>query len=288
MAARLIQAGHQVSVWNRSPAAAEPLAKAGASVASSPRDAATNADFVIAMVRDDEASRQVWLAPETGALVGMRNGAIAIESSTVSREWISELGKAAQSSSISLLEAPVSGSRPQAEAGQLIYFVGGDEDTAKQAEPVLRTLGTELYYVGSLGTGAMTKLATNALLGIQVTAMAELLGILKCSGADTGRVLQAIAGTVVCSVFAKRVADGMLAEDFAPQFPVELVAKDFGYVLAAAGAPELAPTIAAAYQVFTDAQRRGMGPEHLTCVVKLFGECSPLPTYPSTPPARHQ
>lgn len=200
------------------------------------------------MVRDDEASRQVWLSPETGALAGMRNSSIAIESSTLSRKWILELGKEAQALGISFLEAPVSGSRPQAEAGQLIYFVGGDEEAA------------------------MTKLATNALLGIQVTAMAELVGILKRSGVDAGRVLQAVAGTVVCSPFAKRAADGMLAGDFAPQFPVELVAKDFGYVLAAAGTPDLAPTIAAAHRVFSQVEGRRLGAEHLTSVVKLFGE----------------
>lgn len=272
MAARLLHAGHQVTVWNRSPVAAEPLLKAGASLAASPREAVTNADFVIGMVRDDEASRQVWLSPETGALAGMRNGAIAIESSTMSREWIFELGKEAQALGISFVEAPVSGSRPQAEAGQLIYFVGGDEEAAKRAEPLLETMGGAIHYVGPLGAGAMTKLATNALLGIQVTAMAELVGILKRSGVDADRVLQAVAETVVCSPFAKRAADGMLAGDFAPQFPVELVAKDFGYVLVAAGTPDLAPTIAAAHRVFNQAEERGLGTEHLTSVVKLFGE----------------
>jgi 3-hydroxyisobutyrate dehydrogenase len=272
MASRLIHAGHQVTVWNRSPVDAKLLLKAGASLATSPREAASNADFVIAMVRDDEASRQVWLPSETGALAGMRNGAIAIESSTMSRKWILELGKEAQALGISFLEAPVSGSRPQAEAGQLIYFVGGDEEAAKRAEPLLETMGGSIHYIGPLGTGAMTKLTINALLGIQVTAMAELIGILKRSGVDAGRVLQAVAGTVVCSPFAKRAADGMLAEDFSPQFPVELVAKDFGYVLAAAGTPDMVPTIAAAHRVFSEAKERGLGAEHLTSVVKMFGE----------------
>jgi 3-hydroxyisobutyrate dehydrogenase len=271
MAARLLQAGHKVTVWNRSPDAADALAAAGAGKAATPREAVKDADFVIAMVRDDAASRQVWLAPENGALAGMRRGAIAIESSTLSRDWIAELDKAAQALRVPLLEAPVSGSRPQADAGQLIYFVGGDEESAKLAEPLLSAMGSAIHYVGSLGTGAMTKLATNALLGIQVTAMAELIGILKRSGVDAGRVLQAMAGTVVCSPFAKRAADGMLAADFAPQFPVELVAKDFGYVLAAAGSAESAPTIAAAHRVFAMAQERGLGAEHLTSVVKLSG-----------------
>lgn len=270
MATRLVQAGHQVTVWNRSPAATEPLEKLGATVASSPRAAAVDAEFVIAMVRDDKASRFVWLDPEAGALAGMGPNAVAIDSSTLSRDWIMELGKAIAVSGIPFLEAPVSGSRPQAEAGQLIYFVGGGEETAKRAEPVLNAMGSSIHYVGTLGSAAMTKLATNALLGIQVTAMAELIGILKRSGADVGRVLEAVAGTVVCSPFAKRAADSMLSGRFAPQFPVELVAKDFEYVLASTAAPESAPTLAAAQRVFAEAEQRGLGAEHLTSVVKLF------------------
>ncbi len=272
MAARLLQAGHQVSVWNRSPSAAEALAEAGAHVAATPHDAAQGADFVIAMLRDDEASQQVWLAPNTGALAAMREGAIAIESSTLSRHWIAELGSAVLAFGVQFLEAPVSGSRPQAEAGQLVYFLGGDEATAQAAESLLSTMGCAIHYVGPLGSGAMTKLATNALLGIQVTALAELIGILQHAGVNADRVIQAMAATVVCSPFAKRAADGMLAANFTPQFPVELVAKDFGYVLAAAGSAESAPTIAAALQVFTAAEQRGWGDEHRTSVVKLFGE----------------
>lgn len=270
MAGRLLQAGHQVTVWNRSPAATEQLEKLGATVASTPRAAAVNAEYVIAMVRDDKASRFVWLDPEAGALGSMGPNAVAIDSSTLSQEWILELGKAIAASGIPFLEAPVSGSRPQAEAGQLIYFVGGGEETAKRAELVLSAMGSSIHYVGAQGSAAMTKLATNALLGIQVTAMAELIGILKHSGADAGRVLEAVAGTVVCSPFAKRAADSMLSGSFAPQFPVELVAKDFEYVLASAATPESALTLAAARQVFAEAERRGLGGEHLTSVVKLF------------------
>lgn len=272
MAARLLQAGHQVTVWNRSPAAAEVLVNAGAGLASTPREAAAGADFVIAMLRDDEASRQVWLEQETGALAGMRKGAIAIESSTLSKAWVVELGEAVQAAGVAFLEAPVSGSRPQAEAGQLIYFVGGAEETVRLAEPLLKVMGSTIHYVGVAGAGAITKLATNALLGIQVVTMAEIIALLKRSAIDVDDALRAIAGTVVCSPFARRVAEGMLAEDFAPQFPVELVAKDFGYVLAAAGSPRSAPTMAAVHQVFAEAEKRGFGAEHLTAVVKLFGE----------------
>ena len=270
MACRLVKTGHQLTVWNRSPAACAPLVQIGAQRAASPREAVQTADFVIAMVRDDAASRQVWLDHGTGALAGMRQGAIAIESSTLSPAWVVELGRTLQASGIRFLEAPVSGSRPQAEAGQLVYFVGGDAETVQQAAPLLAVMGSSAHAVGPVGGAAMAKLTTNALLGIQVTTMAELLNMLQRAGVDAQRVLQAVAGTAVCSPFAKRTADSMLAGDFSPQFPVELAEKDFAYVLACAASPDCAPTLTAAHQVFVEAARQGLGHSHLTAVVKLF------------------
>src|SRR5919109_4498430 len=125
MAANLVKAGYGVRVWNRTADAATPLVEAGARQAPSPREAAAGAAFVIAMLRDDEASRKVWLDPENGAFRALDPQAVAIESSTLTLDWIRNLGQAAAEQGLSLLEAPVAGSRPQAEAGQLIYLCGG-------------------------------------------------------------------------------------------------------------------------------------------------------------------
>lgn len=270
MAANLVKAGHQVTVWNRSPQAVEALLAAGAKAAATPREAAAGADFVMAMVRDDDASRQVWLAADTGALAGMSAGTVAIESSTLSAGWIHELGAHAAERGLSLLEAPVSGSTPQAEAAQLVYLIGGDADTLARTEPVLKAMGASIQHVGPLGAGALAKLATNTLLGIQVTVLGELIGMLQRAGADPARTLAAVAATPVWSVVAGRIAGSMLAGDFAPQFPIELIEKDFGYTLQAAGSDAQAPTIAAAREVFRQALRQGMGKDHMTGVVRLF------------------
>ena len=106
MAAHLIKAGHKLTVWNRTPKAAEALLAAGATWAKTPAEAARGADFVIAMVRDDAASRSVWCDPATGALAAMQPGAIAIESSTLSVCWMRELGRLAQACRIGFVEAP--------------------------------------------------------------------------------------------------------------------------------------------------------------------------------------
>jgi len=270
MAANLLKAGFGVTVWNRTSDAAESLVAAGARQAKTPKEAAFGAAFVMAMVRDDEASRTVWLDPETGALSGMESDAVAIESSTLTPDWVRELAAAAAARGVALLEAPVSGSRPQAEAGQLVYLVGGDEATLKRAEPVLKAMGSAIHHVGPTGAGALVKLATNALLGTQVTVLAELIGMLKAAGVDAGRAMQAISGTSVWAPVAGYLSGTMLAGNFAPQFPVELIEKDFGYTVGAAGSPEAVPTIAAARDVFRRAIEVGLGRENMTGVVRLF------------------
>ncbi|MDJ1501557.1 NAD(P)-dependent oxidoreductase [Xanthocytophaga agilis] len=270
MAKNLIKAGHRVIVWNRTPQATIDLVKEGATQANSPKEAAAQADFVLAMVRDDEASRQVWLDPENGALQGMKKEAIAIESSTVTPVWIKELAGTLTAKGISFLEAPVSGSRPQADAAQLVFFVGGDHTIFTRTEPILKAMGSTIQYVGPWGSGALVKLTTNALLGIQVTAYAELIGMLKRSGMDAQSALAAISKTSVWSPVAGYLTSTMLTENFTPQFPVELIEKDFSYILTTAGSSESAPMTDAALHVFQKAIAQNLGQENMTSVVRMF------------------
>ncbi|WP_305074439.1 NAD(P)-dependent oxidoreductase [Propionivibrio sp.] len=270
MAANLIKAGHSLTVWNRTPKAAEASLAAGAQWAASPFAAAKAADFVISMVRDDAASKSVWCDPERGAFAAMRPDAIAIESSTLSVDWIRELGKSAQARGIDLLEAPVSGSRPAAEAAQLVYLAGGEANVLASAEGVLKSMGAAIHHVGPIGSGTLVKLATNALLGIQVTALAELIGMLRRCGTDVVKAVQAIAETPVWSPVDNVIAGSMLRSDFQPQFPVELIEKDFGYALTAAGSDAAAPTLAAARAVFRQGIAHGLGGDNMTAVARLF------------------
>ena len=272
MAANLLKAGHQVTVWNRSPSATTALLKAGAKITASPAVGASNADFVISMVRDDEASRRVWLDAEHGALAAMKVGAIAIESSTLSTEWIHQLGDNAQKRGIALLEAPVSGSRPAAEAGQLVYLVGGEACVLAKTQDILKAMGSAIHHVGPVGTGTLVKLATNALLGIQVIALAELIAMLQRGGAEVDVALKAIAATPVWAPVANYLAATMQQNDFRPQFPVELIEKDFGYAMAAAGSETSAPILSAARSVFQEGIKRGLGGDNMTAVIRLYSE----------------
>ncbi len=271
MARNLLAAGHELAIWNRDAAKAAELVAAGASAARTPRAAAQGVAIAIAMLRDDEASRSVWLDPEDGALGGLAEGAVAIESSTLTPAWVRELAGRVAAVGARMLDAPVAGSRPQAEARQLIYFIGGEEAALATVRPVLEAMGGALHHVGAVGDGAAVKLALNALFGIQVAAMAEQIGALARAGLDLPRALDAMIATSVCSPAAKAAAASMLASAFAPQFPVSLAEKDLGYALAQAGSHDVAaPMTLAARAVFAAAATAGFGDDNLTAVARLY------------------
>lgn len=271
MAASLIKAGYSVTVWNRSATKAAPLQSLGAKLASSPRDAAAGADIVISMLRDDEASRRAWLDASDGALAGMSQGSIAIESSTLTPAWVKKLAQAAAQQDVDFLDAPVAGSRPQAEAAQLIYLVGGEAQVLQRAEAVLKSMGGAVHHVGGVGSGAVVKLMVNALFGMQVAAMAELLGMAQHAGLDSAKVLEIISSTPVASPAAKIAGQGMLAKNFSPMFPVELVEKDFGYALdAASDVNSVLPLTQSTHAVLRNALAHGLGEQNLTAVAQLY------------------
>lgn len=269
MAAALLRAGHSVTVWNRTAARAQPLVEQSARLANSPRAAAGDAEIVLAMVRDDEASRQVWLSPGDGALTAMSKDAIGVESSTLSVGWIRELAASFAARGVPFLDAPVVGTRAQADTASLIHLIGGDVETMARAKPVLSAIGSVAHHAGPAGAGAALKLVVNALLGIQVAALGELLGAAEQMGLDRRRAGEVLVEMPSCSASAKGVTQAMLARNFAPAFPVELVEKDLGY-LADETPPDAAPISAAARAVFARAIAAGLAADNMTAVAKLY------------------
>jgi 3-hydroxyisobutyrate dehydrogenase len=268
MAARLLGAGHQVSVYNRSPAPLRDLEAAGALAGRTPRAAAEGAEIVIATVRDNEASRAIWCDEQGGALKGLGASAIAIESSTLTPIWVKELAAKVQQTGAGFLDAPVVGSRPQADAGQLIHLVGGDADIFNQAKGALSALGGAAYHVGPVGAGAMLKLAVNALFGIQVAALAELLALLKNSDCDPAAVTEALTSLPVTSPAAKGALALIDAKSDAPLFPIDLVEKDFAYALDHPGAA--LPMTKAGHECFAKAKAEGLAAFNITAIARLY------------------
>lgn len=265
VAARLIDAGYDVRVWSRNASKADALVGRGASRADTPRAAAADADYVIAMVRDDEASRSVWLDPRQGALDAVRPEALAIESSTLSYHWTVDLGAAARARSIRLIDAPVAGSRVQAETGKLIYLAGGTQEAFKNVQPLLLSIGSSALHVGAYGSGMLAKLCTNVSLGVQTAMLAELCAMLRAQNVDPAPILAAVAQTPVWSQAASRCLTSMIGRSFEPQFPTALMEKDLHYASALA-APARMPTIAGATDLYRDAIAKNLGSSNFTSV----------------------
>jgi 3-hydroxyisobutyrate dehydrogenase len=234
LARNLCASGHQVIVANRSPEPVQQLVAGGATAADSPAQAADRADVVLVAVSDDDASESVWLDPSTGILAGAQRGSLAVEVSTLSPGWIQKLATAADQGGLRFLEAPMIGSRPQVEARALIHLVGGTAEVLGDARGVLEDSAARIHHVGGHGTAATMKLIVNASFAIQVAAMAELLGLVRRTGLDPAEAAGFLTELPVTSPVAARAINTMIAGDFAPNFPVRLVAKDLRYLAALA------------------------------------------------------
>jgi 3-hydroxyisobutyrate dehydrogenase-like beta-hydroxyacid dehydrogenase len=249
MASRLLAAHHEVVVYNRTSERARPLEQRGAKVASTPKDLASGVDVIFSSVANDAALEQVMFGPD-GALEGTRAGSIVIEMSTVNPRISRRLHEAARTKGVSVLDAPVSGSTVQAEQGQLVIFVGGEEDVYEKCRPVLAVLGSKTFYLGPSGAGATMKLCVNTLLGLGVQALAEAIALGLKAGLPRERFLQVLGETAVVSPSQKAKLENARKDEYPAAFALRLMFKDFGLIVETA--LELAvpmPATAAAVQV---------------------------------------
>ena len=272
MAARLLSAGFPLSVYNRSRAKSDMLAGAGAFVADSPREAAARSEIVISMVADDAASRGVWLGDD-GALAGAVAGALLLESSTLSVAWVRELAAAANVKKCDFLDAPVTGTKPHAAAGELFFMVGGSAEGFARAREVLSVLGREALYLGPNGSGALLKLINNFVCGVQAASFAEALSLIRMSGLDREKSVAVLSNSALASPLIKRIVTAMTADDFTPNFPLKLMAKDIGYAINEGEKCGLSlQTAIPALDIFKRAVGQKLGDEDFSAVVKSVGK----------------
>jgi len=229
MAGRVLTAGFPLAVYNRNPEKTASFAKAGAFVARTPRDAAARADIIISMLADDNASRAVWLDKDTGALAAAAPGTWLVESSTASVQWIHELAVAAKQRQCELLDAPVTGSKPQAAAGELLFLVGGSAEALAAVRPVLVVMSRDVLHLGPLGSGATLKLINNFLCGVQAASLAEAMALLNASGLDKEKSIAVLTAGAPGSPLLKILTTRAAANDFTPNFVLRLMAKDLTY-----------------------------------------------------------
>ncbi len=234
MAGRYLEAGFTVAVWNRSKAKAEDLIARGARWATSPEDAAIDADAVVTMVADDEASRAVWMTKD-GAAATMKAGTLAIECSTVSHRHVLEMAQGLRERGIVYIDSPVTGLPDAAASGRLTLLVGADAADLKRARPFLTPLATTIRHFGAVGTGTVYKLINNLMGAIQIAGIAEGLAIAEQAGLDMKLVLEAVETGVAASPQVLRHSKRMVERNFAgATFTASLRQKDAAYAVALA------------------------------------------------------
>ncbi len=259
MAQNLAKAGFTLRVYNRTPQRMQPLAAAGASACASPAEAARGAAFVVSMVADDQATRQVMLGSD-GVVAAAAPGTVIIDSSTNTPAMAREAAAAAKARGIHYLDAPVSGSIAQARGRELVFMVGGEAEGLAMAIPVLQAMGRMHRHMGPSGAGATIKLINNMLSGITSAALAESMAVAEAAGLDPGTTLEVLGEGAAGSRLVRTKIPKMLGRDFSPQFQLALMEKDLRYFLALAQEMDCpAPIASVVRSQYQGARRADLG-----------------------------
>jgi 3-hydroxyisobutyrate dehydrogenase-like beta-hydroxyacid dehydrogenase len=234
MGHNLLEAGFPLVVWNRTASRAESLVAAGARLAASAKEAAARADILITIVSDPPALEQVlWGGDEKsgGALAALKKDALYIDSSTVSPALARKVAAASAARGIRFLDAPVTGGTWGAEKGELLFMVGGEEETLEAARPVLSAMGKKIFHLGPSGAGQTIKLAMNLLLALEVDAFAESLALVTGAGLAGEKLVEVMQSSMARAGVLDVKAPVMLKGDYRPSFPLRLMHKDLSLAL---------------------------------------------------------
>ncbi|MGB2627748.1 MAG: NAD(P)-dependent oxidoreductase [Candidatus Acidiferrum sp.] len=254
MAANLLKAGHSLTVWNRTASRAQDLITAGAKLAQDPRGVAAASEILITMVSDPPALEEVLWGHEgknDGALEGLKPGTTYIDCSTISPVLVKKIAAYCAQHKIKFLDAPVTGGDWGAREGTLTFMIGGDRETFHEAEPIFGVMGKKWFHLGPNGAGQTIKLAMNALLALQINAIAEGIALVTKAGLKGEQLFEVLQASMARSGVLDVKVPLMLKGDFKPSFPLRLMHKDLGLALDLANQLGVAlPATAASREVY--------------------------------------
>jgi 3-hydroxyisobutyrate dehydrogenase-like beta-hydroxyacid dehydrogenase len=263
MAVNLVRNGHEVAVWNRTVDRMTELVAAGATAATTPAAAATNADVVFEATADDASSRSVWLGDD-GIIAGSAEASTLVTSATLSPDWIAELAAICRAARRPFLDIPVTGGRAGAEGGALILLAGGEQSALESIGDVLAAISSRLFHFGQVGNGTRFKLVLNALQAIHILGFGEAMAMARAAGLDPDEVgpalVERLGGPVTQMAWA---TDQQLPER--ANFALTLALKDLRYA-AAMSADVDAPLLGVAVNRLTAAADAGFGDRDWTVV----------------------
>ncbi|SDG44043.1 3-hydroxyisobutyrate dehydrogenase [Pedobacter terrae] len=267
MAEQLLKADYAVTIYNRSKDKEAALKEIGALIAGTPKELIAVTDVVIIMVSDDAAIEQIFKGPE-GLLSAEISGKIMINMSTVSPAISKEMDTLCKEKGAQYLDAPVSGSVKQAETGQLVIMVGGDETAFEQVKPMLEKMGKMAVRLGDTGAGNVAKLAINSLLALYTQGLAETVVFANQQGIETEDLLNLLNNGAIANIFTKIKGDAIIADNYKPAFALKHIVKDLTLAKAIGLDSPLAKT---ALNTFEEATAK-YGEEDLIAVIKHVKE----------------
>lgn len=270
MATNLLGDDVELIVYNRSQAPAAALGDLGAKIAASAADAACDANIIFTMLANPEAVAEVAFG-ERGFLSAMKPGSLWVDCSTVNPSFTLQEAEAARAAGGRFLDAPVAGSAPQAERGELVFFVGGDPQDLRAAQPLIELMGNKLIHVGETGCGTGLKMLVNSLLAQSMAVFAETIALGEKMGMPRDFLLDTLPKLPVSAPFLKAKAEMIRVSDYGAQFPLELMHKDLH--LAALTAYEHGqplPLANLAKELYAAAHSEGLGREDFAAIYEYL------------------
>jgi 3-hydroxyisobutyrate dehydrogenase len=272
--ARRLAARFPMVAYDRDRAKAEELRALGAAVADDPRSLAANADVVLSCLPDDAAVEDLYLGSGNvlrNARPNERSFELRIiELSTIAPETSRRLSDAARGYGISMLDVAISGSSPAAEAGKLTLFGGGEREEFELSEPIFTPIAQQWFYMGPSGSGVAMKLVVNTLLGLGMQAIAEALALGSMLGLPRDLLCSTLAKTAVVPPALTGKLAAAERHDYTPQFPLRLMHKDFGLIMAAAEKSGLLMPATKSAAAVNAAEAKSGREEDFSAVIRLM------------------
>ncbi len=270
MAANLLKGGHQLTVFNRTPGKSGSLEKAGANVARTPAEAARGAAVLFTMLSTPEAVASTALGAD-GFLAAMARGSLWVDASSVNPSFSRQMASEAASRGVRFLDAPVTGSLPVAEKGELTFLVGGSASDLEEARPLLQLMGKTIRHLGPVGMGSAMKMVINMQLGTLMAVFSEALALGESLGFSRSTLLDTLVGGPVAGPFLAGKRAKLEAGRYDAEFPLRWQRKDLHLACATAYEQGVAmPVINAAKEVFANAVAEGLGDLDFSGVAEVY------------------
>ncbi|MBL3656368.1 NAD(P)-dependent oxidoreductase [Fulvivirga sediminis] len=228
MSEKILRAGHDLLVYNRTKEKAKPLIDQGAQFIDSLGSMLEKVEVIFVMISDDDAVEEIFTG-DNGLLSSSASGKVIVNMSTITPEMSKKMAERCKAQQLEYIDAPVSGSVKQAEEASLVIIAGGDEDVVDQVRPLLEKIGKAVVYIGEVGTGNAAKLAVNTFLGIVTQGLAETIKFSKSMGVDAATFLNILKAGALGSPYLNIKSDAVLNDNYKAAFTLDHLAKDLRY-----------------------------------------------------------